>query len=163
MVANLKVNRPSPSRLTVMVSDEDGMPVSQPTQQVSSVTYLYANYSILDYDATCGSVWRQTQTKTLKQSRSSGSSSIMYGAVQKHQRKIAEVLGPAAPTTGEVKVKTEDQIREIFNVMELVESTEFSPQVAEEMRKMPVAMSSICSIHSDYFRKILEEHEFTHA
>lgn len=82
----------------------------------------------------------------------------MEGAVQKHQRKIAEMFGPAAPTTGEVEVKTEDQIREIFDVMEPVESPEFGLHVAEAMMKVPVAMFSICWLHYDYIQKLLDEH-----
>lgn len=60
VVEVFKVTRPSQLRPTVIELNEDEMPVSRPTQNVSPVAHLFANNSILHSHAKWGSVEWQT-------------------------------------------------------------------------------------------------------
>lgn len=72
--ADFKDIRPSPSRLSVIKFDEDGMTVSFSPQKLPLVTPKYANKSNLASVAKWRSVGRQTKARIMKQSQPSGSS-----------------------------------------------------------------------------------------
>lgn len=84
---------------------------------------------------------------------------MMNGAVPKHQRTIDEMMGAAGPVTKELGVGEEGQGMETVDVAKLVASLELSPQMVEEMRKVPEAVYHICTFGNVDFRKIVNDHE----
>lgn len=78
---------------------------------------------------------RPTRARTLRRSRSSGSSTTTYGAKLKRQRIIDEMMGAAGPVSNDVEVKQRNQVMEIVDVTELTASPEFAPQQIDAIRQ----------------------------
>lgn len=103
-----KATSPSLSVPSVIGRDKDEMPVDQLTKRDSPVSSVFTTRSIMHSDAEWRCAGRRTPAKTLVRARSSGSSPMMAGAVQYHQRTIVEMWSDSEPATMEVVVKEED-------------------------------------------------------
>lgn len=69
--------------MNVIVLDENRMQMSQGTQQVTSVSSLYAYRGILLSEAKSRSLRKTTPARTMKRSHSLGSFAMLEGAVKK--------------------------------------------------------------------------------
>lgn len=142
MVAVVKATCPSPPRPSITELDDDGMLMNQLPQQVTPVTFVYANRGIfiLHSGVRWWSVRRPTQARRSKRSQSAGSYPMMNGAVLKRQQMLYEMMDATEPVVSDEKVEKEDQIMEVADVAELARSPEIFPQVTEAMMKVRKAM-----------------------